>query len=185
MSSSRWVITPLWLSRSLRFFFFWYSSVYSCYLFLICSASVRSLLFLSLIMPILSWNIPLIFPIFEEISSLSHSIVFLYFLHYSFKKTFLSLLAILWNSVFSWVYLFLTCLLLPSLLSSAICKATSDNHFAFSYFFSGGWFCSLPCVQYHEPLSIVLQAFCLIPWLYLSPLMYNHMGFDLGHTWMV
>ena len=35
----------------------------------------------------------------EEISSLSHSIVFLYiFLHWSLRKAFLSLLAILWNS---------------------------------------------------------------------------------------
>ena len=41
MSGSRWVTTPLWLSRSLRPFL--YSSVYSCHLFLISSASVRSL----------------------------------------------------------------------------------------------------------------------------------------------
>ena len=25
----------------------------------------------------------------------------------------------------------------------------------------------------------------LIPWIYLSLLIYNHKGFDLGHTWMV
>ena len=41
MSGSRWVITPLWLSGSWRSFL--YSSVYSCHLFLICSASVRSI----------------------------------------------------------------------------------------------------------------------------------------------
>ena len=34
----------------------------------------------------------------EEISSLSYSIVFLYFLHCSLTKAFFSLLAILWNS---------------------------------------------------------------------------------------
>ena len=44
----------------------------------------------------------------EEISSLSHSVVFLYSLHCSLKKAFLPLLAILWNSAFSWVYLSLT-----------------------------------------------------------------------------
>ena len=47
---------------------------------------------------------------------------------------------------------------------------------------------SLPSAQCHEPPSIVLQAFCLsdlIPWIYLSLPMYNHKGFDLGHTWMV
>ena len=57
-----------------------YSSVYSCHLFLISSASVRSLSFLSFIEPSFAWNVPLVSLIFlEEISSLSHSIVFLYF----------------------------------------------------------------------------------------------------------
>jgi len=56
-------------------------------------------------------------------------------MHYSHKKAFLSLLAVLWNSVFSWVYLSLSPLSFPSLLSSAICKASSDNHFAFLHFF--------------------------------------------------
>ena len=44
MSGSRWVITPLWLSGSWRSFLY-SSSVYSCYLFLISSASVRSIPF--------------------------------------------------------------------------------------------------------------------------------------------
>ena len=42
MSGSRWVITPSWLSGSGRSFLY-SSSVYSCHLFLISSASVRSL----------------------------------------------------------------------------------------------------------------------------------------------
>ena len=46
MSGSRWMITPLWLSGSWRSFLY-SSSVYSCHRFLISSASVRSLLFLS------------------------------------------------------------------------------------------------------------------------------------------
>ena len=41
MSGSRWVTTPLWLSGSLRPLMY-SSSVYSCHLFLISSASVRS-----------------------------------------------------------------------------------------------------------------------------------------------
>ena len=61
MSGSRWVIIPLWLSGSWRSFFY-SSSVYSCYLFLISSASVRSILFLSFIVPIFAWNVPLIVP---------------------------------------------------------------------------------------------------------------------------
>ena len=54
--------------------------------------------------------------------------------------------------------------------------------------FSWGWSWSLSPVQCHEPLSIVHQALCLsdlIPWIYLSLLLYNHKGFDLGHTWMI
>ena len=43
-------------------------------------------------------------------------------LHCSFKEAFLSLLAILWKSEFSWVYLSLSPLPFTSLLSSAICK---------------------------------------------------------------
>ena len=59
MSGSRLVITPLWLSGSWRSFL--YSSfVYSCYLFLLSSASVRSLPFLSFIMPIFAWNVPFV-----------------------------------------------------------------------------------------------------------------------------
>ena len=60
MSGSRWVITSLWSSESRRSF--WYSySVNSCHLFLICSASVRSIPFLSFIEPIFACKVPLPF----------------------------------------------------------------------------------------------------------------------------
>ena len=53
---SRWVITPSWLSGSLKSFL--YSSlVYSCHLFLLSSASVRSVLVLSFIVSIFAWNV--------------------------------------------------------------------------------------------------------------------------------
>ena len=59
------------------------SSVYSWQLFLISSSSVRSLLFLSFIVPLLAWNVPLIPPVFLRVfSSIS--------LHYSLKKAFLA-----------------------------------------------------------------------------------------------
>jgi len=117
VSGSRWVITPSWLSGSWRFFL--YSSfVYYCYL-LISSASVTSIQFPSFIELIFHemfpWYLvflrrPLVFPIllFSSIS-----------LHCSLKKTFLSLLAILWtlHSV-GYIFLFLLCLLL---LSSQLC----------------------------------------------------------------
>ena len=64
MSGSRLVITPPWLlSRSWRSFFY-SSSVYSCHLFLISSASVRSIPFLSFIEHIFAWNVPLVSLIF-------------------------------------------------------------------------------------------------------------------------
>ena len=58
MSGSKWVITPLWLSQSWRSFLD-SSSVYSCHLFLISYTSVRSIPFLSFIVSIFVWNVPL------------------------------------------------------------------------------------------------------------------------------
>ena len=58
MSSSRWVATTAWLSRSLRHFLN-SSFVYSCHLLLLSSASVRSLWFLSLLCPSLHEMFPL------------------------------------------------------------------------------------------------------------------------------
>ena len=42
--------------------------------------------------------------------------------------------AICWNSAFRWIYLSFSPLPLASLLFSSICKASSDNHFAFFAF---------------------------------------------------
>ena len=133
-SGSRWVITPSWLSVSWRSFL--YSSVYSCHLFLISSASVRSIPFLSFIVPIFAWNVPLVSLIFLKRSLVFPILLFSSIsLHWSLRKAFLSLLAILWNSAFKWVYLYFSPLLFTSLLFTAICKATSDSHFAFLHFF--------------------------------------------------
>ena len=130
-----WVITPWWLSGSLRSFLY-SSSVYSCHLFLISSGSVRSILFLSFIKPIFAWNVPLVSLIFLKRSLVFPSLLFSYIsLHWSLRKAFLSLLAIHWNSTFRWVYFSFSSFLLASLLLSAIYKASSDNHFAFLHFF--------------------------------------------------
>ena len=137
MSGSRWVITPSWLSELWRSFL--YSSVYSCHLFWVSSASVRSILFLSFIESIFAWNIPLVSLIFLKRSLLfSILLVSSISLHWSLRKAFLSLLAILWNSAFKWVYLSFSPLFFTSLLFTAICKASSDSHFAFLHFFSLG-----------------------------------------------
>ena len=90
--------------------------MYPCHLFLISSASVRSLLFLSFIVPMLAGNLLLISPVF-----LKRSLVFPILLfssisfHSSLKKAFFSVLAVLWNSAFSWIYLLLSPLPFTSL----------------------------------------------------------------------
>ena len=163
MSGSRWVITPLWLSGSQRYFLY-SSSVYYCHLFLISSASVRSIPFLSFIKPIFAWNIPLV-----SLTFLRRSIVFLIIflssisLHWSLRKAFLSLLAILWNSAFKWVYLsfpFLHCLLLL-LFSQLFVSPPQTAILLFCISFSWVWSRSLSPVQCHKPPSIVHQALCL------------------------
>ena len=124
---------------------------------------------------------------------LKRSLVFLIILfssismHWSLRKSFLSLLAILWNSAFKCVYLFFSPLPFTSLHFTAIDKASSDNHFAFLHFF----FLGMVLITASCPMSWtsvhVLQALCLsdlIPWIYLSLPLYNHKWFDLGHTWM-
>ena len=130
LSGSRWVTTSLSLFRSFRPFL--YSSVYFCHLFLIFSASFMSLLFLSFIEPIFAWNILLVSLIFLK-RSLDFPILLFssISLHWWMRKAFLSLLAILWNFAFKWVYLSFSPLPFPSLLFTAIWQAFSDNHFAF------------------------------------------------------
>ena len=90
MSGSRWVITP-WLSGLWRSFLCC-SSVYSCHLFLISSASVRSIPFLSFIEPVFAWNAPLVSLIF-----LKRSLVFPILLFYCLLLIFIQILPTLWE----------------------------------------------------------------------------------------
>ena len=188
MSGSRWVITVLWLTGLWRSFLY-SSSVYSCYLFLISSASVRSISFLSFIEPIFAWNGPLVSLIFLK-RSLVFPILLLssISLHWSLRKAFLSLLVIFWDSAFKWEYLSFSPLLFTSLLFTAICKASSDSHFAFLHFFFLGmvlipvsW--TILWTSVHRSSGTL--SIRLIPWIYLSLPLSNHKGFDSGHTWMV
>ena len=79
MSGYRWVITPSWLCGSWRSFLY-SSSVYSCHLFLISSASVRSIPFLSYIVPFFAWNVPLVSLIFLKRSLVFPILLFSFFL---------------------------------------------------------------------------------------------------------
>ena len=111
------------------------NSVYSGHLFLISFASFRFIPFLSFIVPILTWNIPLISPIFLKRSLVFYILLFSSIsLPWSLRKAFLSILAIVWNSAFKWVYISFSPLPLASLFSSAICEAFSDKHFVFFAF---------------------------------------------------
>ena len=109
------MITPSWLSGSWRSFLY-SSSVYSCHLTLMSSASVRFIPFLSFTVPIYAWNVHLVSLIFLKRSPVFPILLFYSIsLRWSLRKAFLSLLAILWNSAFKWIYLPFRPLLLASL----------------------------------------------------------------------
>ena len=78
-----------------------------CHLILIPIASVRSVPFMSLIVPIFAWNAPLVSPVFLKKSlvfpiALLCFIALLYFLALITEEGFL---LSPWNSVFRWLYL--------------------------------------------------------------------------------
>ena len=139
MSSSRWVITPFWLSGSLISFLYC-SSIYS-FNFLIYYASFISMPFLSFIWPIFAWKYPSLPLIF-----LSRSLVFpiLLFssisLHWSLRKAFLKICCCyLWNSAFRLVCVsFLFCLLLL-FFSKLFLRHPQTTILPFSISFSWGW----------------------------------------------
>ena len=91
--------------------------MYSCHLFLISSTSVRSIPFLSFIEPIFAWNFPLVSLIFLKRSLVFPILLFPSIsLHWSLRKAFLSLLALLRNSASKWAYLSFSPLPFTSLL---------------------------------------------------------------------
>ena len=129
-----------------QFFQFW-----KIHLFLISSASVRSIPFLSFIEPIFAWNVPLVSLIFLKRSLVFPILLFSSIsLHWSLRKAFLFLLAVLWNSAFRSVCLSFSPLPFASLLFSALCKASSDSRFAFLHFFFLG--------------MVLIPASCTMSW---------------------
>ena len=71
----------------------------------------------------------------EEISSLSHSIVFIHFFVCITEEGFLISPCYSLELCIQMGISFLSPLPLASLLFKAVCKASSDNHFAFLHFF--------------------------------------------------
>ena len=99
-------------------------------------------------------------------------------LHWSLRKTFLSLL-LFFETLHSnrYIFPFLLCLF-ALLLFSAICKSSSDNHFAFLHFFFLGMVsitasCTMSWTSVHSSSGTLWD---LIPWIYLSLPLYNHKG---------
>ena len=107
----------------------------------------------------------------EEISSLSHSIVFLYFFALIAEESFIF-------PCYSWEL----CIQMGiSFLFSAVCKVSSDNHFAFLHFFFLGMVlitasCTMSRTFIHSSSGTLSD---LIPWIYLSHPLYNLKGLDL------
>ena len=152
------MIIPSWLSGSLRSFL--YSSVYSCHLFLVSSASVRSIPFLSFIVPIFTLNVPLVPKIFLKRSLLSHSTVFLYFFALITEEGFFISPFYSLELCIQMEKSFLLSFSFNFLLFSDICKASSDNHFAFLHFFFLGMvlitaFCTMSQTSVHSSSGTV------------------------------
>ena len=152
------------------------------------SASVMSIPLLSFIEPIFAWNVPSVSLIFLKRSLVFPILLFSFIsLHWLLRKAFLSLLDILWNSAFKWVYLSFSPLLFASLLFTGIYDASSDSHFAFLHLLSLGMVlipvsCTMSWTPIHSS-SVTLSD--LVPEIDFSLLLYSYKGFDLGHTWMV
>ena len=144
ISRSSLLITPSWLSGSWRSFL--YSSVYSCYLFLISSASNRSIPFLSFIERICAWNIPLVSLIFLKRSLVFSILLFSSISHRTHQFTVRWWLHSwwLWHSLFTNLagnILFITS---PSLFPHSLATATyflSLSIRLFWTFYGLPWWC--------------------------------------------
>ena len=94
----------------------------------------------------------------EEISSLSHSVVFLYFFALIAEEGFLISPCYSLELCIQMCIFFFFSLLFASLLFLAIYKASSDRHFAFLHFFFLGMFlipvsCTMSQISVHSSSS--------------------------------
>ena len=161
MSGSRWAITLSWLSGWWRSFLY-RSSVYSCHLFLVSSASVRSIPFLSLIKPIFAWSIPLVSLIFLKSLSSFPFYRFSVFLCTDRWGRLSCLSLLFFGTLHSNEYIFPFILFFSLLFFSQLfVRSPQAAILPFCISFSWGWSWYLCPVQCHEPPTIVLQALCL------------------------
>ena len=157
MSGSKWMITPLWLSKTLRHFLYSYS-VCSCHLFLVSSASVRSTQFLSFIEPIFAWNVPLVSLIFLK-RYLVLPVLFFSLFIFTVHLRRLSYLSFLFPGTLhsdGYICPFFFCLSLL-FFSQLFVRAPQTIICLVEFLFCGDSFVPRP-IQCYEPPSIVLQA---------------------------
>ena len=155
--------------------FLYSSSVYSCHLFLISSASLLDPYHFCLYWGHLCMTCSLgISNFLEEISSFSHSIAFLCFFAWLLRKACLSLLAI-FGTLHSDGYIFpFLFFLLLCFFSQLFIRPPQTTILPFCISFS--WGCFWSQLPRYKPPSIILQALCLsdrIPWIYLSLSLYS------------
>ena len=162
--------------------------MYSCHLFLISSASVRSIPFLSFIVPIFAWNNPLGSLIYLKRSLVFHIpliSLFLCIVHWS--PSYLSYLSSgILHSV-EYIFLFLSPLAFTLFLFSTIYKASSDNHLAFWHFlFFGMVLIAASWTMLHTSIHSSSGTLYIRynPLNHSSPPLCNYMGFDFCHSWM-
>ena len=180
------MITPFWLPGSLRPF--WYSlSVYFCHLFLIASASLRYIIFLSFVVLIFAWNFPLVSLIFLKRSPSFPFYCFPLFIciDHRGRLSYLSLLFFGTLNSDRYIFPFLLCLQLI-FFSPLFVRPTQATMLPFSFLFLGMVLITASCTMLWTSIhSFSITLSDLITWIYSSVPLYNCKGFDLGHTWMV
>ena len=124
----------------------------------------------------------------EEISSLYHYIVFLYFFALITEEGFFisSCYSLELCIKMGIPFLFSFAFSFPFFFSQLFVRPPQTTILPFCISFSWGWSWSLPPIQYHKPSSIVLQALYQIQ--SLESICHFHciiVRNDLGHTWMV
>ena len=145
-----WVIMPFLHS----------SSLYCSHLFLISSASVRSLPFLFFFVPILAWNFPVMSQIFLRRSLVCRILLFplFIFIVYLRRPLYLSLFSVSLHSV-HYIFLFLPYLLHLFFPQLSIKHQITTLPSCISFYLEQFW--SLSPLHCYEPLSIVFHSLCL------------------------
>ena len=146
--------------------FLYSSSVYYCHLFLISSASVRSIPFLSFIKPIVAWNVPLVSLIFLKRSLVFPILLFPLFLCIDHWGRLSYLFLLFFGTLHSdaCIFPFLLCFSLL-LFSQLFVRPPQTAILLFCISFLWGWSWSLSLVQCHESMRLVVhKSDCTLDW---------------------